>query len=830
MRDCHGKTALMYAVQYGNTGIACALIDAGADHKIIDEDGKSALFFAVIFGNQSVVKRFIKTGTDLNITDNQGMTVLMHAVQNSRTIIVDLLLDAGADVDKVDKKGETVLMYCAQDQDAREFYIFEEWAIPIRHTYDLEDTATSAQKFISKLIKAGANVNVTDSQGKTSLIHAVENVRANVVAELVDAGADVNIPDNEGRTALMKCAQRGKKRKVHPLYKRRHLEDHEMTETPENSIIFKLIQSNADMNLTDDQGKTALSLAVLNNNESMALTLLDAGADLSVIDDDGKSALFYAVINGNESLVKRLVQAGPDLNITDNQGMTALMHAAQKHRVSLVDELISAGGDVNRTDDKGRTALIHSAQSGDKRFSALMYRMYMHHSKLDSPYSTAAALIKARADLDASDDQEKTALMYALQKYNERLAHELIDAGANVNKLDNQGKSALSYCLQSEFLPSGLVGVQLTDDFVTGKTSESIACKLIKAGADVNLIGDKGKTPLMFAVQYNSNSLVNALIEAGANINVTDVEGKTALIHSLQSHHENLALVLIHAGANVNISDHEGKTALFYGLANKKVVHALIEVGHASVNKKDRCGRSVLFYSFTKSVALTNFLLEKGGNLNLKDNCSMNIISFFIEHLMSKGKMDSFDSFMSKLNPLHKKRIHPQTVFEAIVNSVFCKIFYCMVQDIGAKHLTQALILAKQYIAEHSVLEKKIIEEVLEEMRGKNLPKAIELLIKLDPSPTYVDADGNTALHYAACLPLVGTYEGTVVMTMCHKLEDLGVSFNAKNHKNETPLLFCLSQKVWIRTSKNSSRIKKLGGSLCVSARKWIKHRGNNKN
>jgi hypothetical protein len=56
---------------------------------------------------------------------------------------------------------------------------------------------------------------------------------------------------------------------------------------------------------------------------------------------------------------------------------------------------------------------------------------------------------------------------------------------------------------------------------------------LIKAGVDVNNIDNKGKTPLMDAVDYGEPEHVKMLLHHGADINIVDNDGKTALMIEL---------------------------------------------------------------------------------------------------------------------------------------------------------------------------------------------------------------------------------------------------------------------------------------------------------
>ena len=55
---------------------------------------------------------------------------------------------------------------------------------------------------VTQLIKAGADVDVTDENGKTVLMWAAEHKAIDVARLRIDSGADINAKDTEGKTAL----------------------------------------------------------------------------------------------------------------------------------------------------------------------------------------------------------------------------------------------------------------------------------------------------------------------------------------------------------------------------------------------------------------------------------------------------------------------------------------------------------------------------------------------------------------------------------------------------------------------------------------------------
>jgi hypothetical protein len=72
--------------------------------------------------------------------------------------------------------------------------------------------------------------------------------------------------------------------------------------------------------------------------------LLDAGALSSDVDDEGKTALWLAIDLGQASTVEALLQAAPDLETRDEEGHTLLMYVSQYGSDTKKVEALLAGG------------------------------------------------------------------------------------------------------------------------------------------------------------------------------------------------------------------------------------------------------------------------------------------------------------------------------------------------------------------------------------------------------------------------------------------------------------------------------------------------------
>ena len=176
-----------------------------------DEKGKTALHKIIPEFAEDLQKaiQLIRAGADVNIQDNQGRTPLFNIIevrdvdfdQNAVQFILQLV-NAGADPNIKDREGKTVLMYASE-------YYFKKERQPMGRPVEVKYMPNL--DYISTLLNHGADPDLKDPNGRTILLeklnHAKEwriisRVDIQVIEKLISHDANVNIRDREGQTAL----------------------------------------------------------------------------------------------------------------------------------------------------------------------------------------------------------------------------------------------------------------------------------------------------------------------------------------------------------------------------------------------------------------------------------------------------------------------------------------------------------------------------------------------------------------------------------------------------------------------------------------------------
>lgn len=328
-RESHGADAIQYAAQAGNknTAVYDALIKAGSDAKIKDEDGATLMMYTVAYDDDlKLVDYFTSKGLSIKDKDKHGRTVADYAAKLGNFDIVQKLVSKGV------KVTDQALFFAAQGSRAKQ---------------------NGLEVFQKLITDYKLNPKAVNPKGET-LLHAVaRKPNAELHNFFLNQGVDVAKADNEGTTALMLVAS-GKNLELAKI----------------------LLEKSKNINAKNEKGDTALSLAVSNSSAEMVKFLIDNGADVNFTDKEGNNLVYYwfnsfkAQANrGDDALSMQdfeakqrvLENAGLDMSVPQKNGATLFHLAVAKNDLRLIKKAAEMGADIQAQDADGNSALHKAA-------------------------------------------------------------------------------------------------------------------------------------------------------------------------------------------------------------------------------------------------------------------------------------------------------------------------------------------------------------------------------------------------------------------------------------------------------------------------------------
>jgi ankyrin repeat protein len=139
---------------------------------------------------------------------------------------------------------------------------------------------------------------------------------------------------------------------------------------------------------------------------------------------------------------------------------------------------------------------------------------------------------------------------------------------------------------------------------------------LLAYGADINVRGEDGKTPLHRAVEeyYGGIELLDLLASKSADINAKDNDGMTPLHVATMNGNANCIQWLLAHGANVNAKNDHGWTPLFcINDDNMKESVELLLAKGADINARDYDGHTPLYWArYFDEKGLVALYLKRG--------------------------------------------------------------------------------------------------------------------------------------------------------------------------------------------------------------------------
>ena len=219
-------------------------------------------------------------------------------------------------------------------------------------------------------------------------------------------------------------------------------------------------------------------------------------------------------------------------------------------------------------------------------------------------------LVDAGADVNATDKEGKSVLIYGVEARRVEAVKCLVSLGADTTLMDNTNRTALDYAnaLGLTQLIEGLStgGGQNTDSFgntalhqsCSNGQSEAVKAMLAGKDVDINALNDQGRTPVFFSVMQDNLLITELLLEAGADVNIRDHQGNAPLHLAAENENEYITRKLLEHGARIDERNKDGETALIIAsrVGNNYIVGVLLENG-ANFTYADMMEHTALYYA-----------------------------------------------------------------------------------------------------------------------------------------------------------------------------------------------------------------------------------------
>ncbi|TGO20619.1 hypothetical protein BPAE_0280g00060 [Botrytis paeoniae] len=592
--DKNGCTPLHLAVRWKSTDVIRLLIDRGAEVSFIDKDGTSMLHHAASRpdADQEPIKLLVDAKLKLNQKDNEGRRPIHFAARSGNVSTLKLLKTKGAVINSTDEKGNSILHYSVLNK-------------------------KYSKEIIEYLVSSKAvHIDVRNTNGETSLMHAVRCGHMLAVETLLGLGTDISMKNKELHTALHSAAQHRKG----------------------DRLVQLLIDSGIDIDDQDVEGDTALHLVLRKRPRSSVIcTLLRAKANTSIKNNNGETALgiraeggktvvHHAAAHNSQETLKLVLKRGASINTKDSNGNTPLHDAARHGKTAFLGDLCMVDGlEVNTTLPNGKASLHIAAERG--------YAEIVN------------VLLRHKAAINARDTSGQTPLSLAIKSQRTEIVKTLLQNGAKCTiKRKIDGWTPLHIAVDTGNIE---IARLLLDQYPALK----------------NLQDKDRRTPATLAFWKGDANLILLFLESGAegfpHLEFPPTPKSTLFVPSVfrdqQMRHlltvsqfwqevENNGISLMKKSVSAQPSEldwilktrfERGGSALH--LASEKAVKLLVERFHMPVDNLDDNGCTPLYWaSATDETGLAKALVKAGANVNLANFSKSSPLHNAVENDRSK--------------------------------------------------------------------------------------------------------------------------------------------------------------------------------------------------
>ena len=356
-------------------------------------------------------------------------------------------------------------------------------------------------------------------------------------------------------------------------------------------VKFLLKNYEISLELADKEGRTALYMALCDENMEITKFLIGKGANIHASNKYGTRVFDMLLRTGDIELIEEFISKGCELNYKNSKNATTLHWAASSNNIELVKRILSETPfTLMDCDDQGDMP-IDFCKNGEmfKFFLETEPKLEINRYHSDGYYSIHKFIHSGIKDI----------------------VEIMLDEGVDINLKAIEGNSVMHCAVSSQNL--------------------ELIQMLIDRGGDVNVRNRYNYRPLHWAAEYGNLDVIKLLVLNKAKVNIkTNVmfiirETKTPLYLAIENGHIEAAKYLIQNKAKVDeLNDSSNATALSQAasLGQTDIVKFLLENG-ASPNGVSKRGMND-YYKFPLAAAankeIVELLINEGADVNARNS------------------------------------------------------------------------------------------------------------------------------------------------------------------------------------------------------------------
>lgn len=399
------------------------------------------------------------------------------------------------------------------------------------------------------------NIDSPTSKGRYYLHTAASLNRTKILQELINYSNNIDQVNEEGETALEVALTRNHIASVKILL--------DAGASPYNGINFaatygieeqfKLLIQYVNLDEIAEGHLTPVQSAISYNNDELALLAIHQ----QVFNSED---LRWAIQHGTEALIEAMLVQDPSIinGLLQPDNVTPLFYAAYVNQPSVVNLLLNAGADPQTVTENGTNPLMIAAKKGH--------------------VEVVECLIE-HINPNLSDNRGLTALHASVRAKQTAAVNKLLEYKIDIDKPNMKGDTALELAIKCKagnsiikaLLKKGADPIKSINNAIEKDDREMF--NLLLKYVTIDHINDFSTTPLARAINNNHSEMAEKLIDNG-------LFTSEDFIYAITNAQSNLVWRMLENGANAN-STNETKPPLHYAVesGDTKTIEYLINKG-----------------------------------------------------------------------------------------------------------------------------------------------------------------------------------------------------------------------------------------------------------